>query len=463
MEQATRIEKIKAVETEANKIAEKEIERMGELRPFKIYLIPLEYLIYNKYNWRIITFTKSLERQDQKINPETEEWKKMIEKFLRDSKIDRNKRTMESIKASGQKEVWIITKDWIIIDGNRRAMLLNKLNERYFKAAILPVTLEENRLEVEKLEISFQMWEDKKLDYNPIEKYIKADDLMKEFGKSIKIKDIAEWMDESEWVIKKLISVKETMDSYLDFLWYNWVYTQLDGREDQFINLTNRLSTFLWTGNAKWFEWYTNLDVDELKWIAFDYIRIQFEGKNFRNLAEWPKDKHLFWNKIIWEKFITAHHDFVDRIKEEESAIDLNSKELKAHLDARDAEFAKKAEAFMTENFNLHVQKLKDKIDQKQPDKATDKALDLLEWLAGDQVKIGRLSEEGKKKLKLINKTAKKILEEESNAIQTIDEAIELLKTVKLDKNTNEDKKNLLKKLDEINNILSNLTEQLWW
>ena len=50
----------------------------------------------------------------------------------------------------------------------------------YFKAVVLDVTLEENPLEIEKLETSFQMGEDEKLGYNPTEKYLKAKLLGKE-------------------------------------------------------------------------------------------------------------------------------------------------------------------------------------------------------------------------------------------------------------------------------------------
>ena len=113
--------------------------------------------------------------------------KKIIEKLLWDSKIDRNRKTQKSIADFGQQKVGIITRDGIIIDGNRRTMLLNdiqndgvlsgkKYNKKYnyFKTVVLPVTLLENPLEIEKLETSYQMGEDQKLGYNATEKYLKA-------------------------------------------------------------------------------------------------------------------------------------------------------------------------------------------------------------------------------------------------------------------------------------------------
>lgn len=466
MDQKTRIEKIKLVEIEANKCWEKEIERMWELKLFPVYKIPLDYLIYNKYNWRIITFTKSLERQRHVIDPATDEWKEIIEKFLRDSKPDRNKRTMENIRNFGQKEVWIITKDWIIIDWNRRAMLINKINEShkwkqnlYFKAVILPVTSEENRIEIEKLEISYQMWEDKKLDYNPIEKYIKADDLIKEWQWKITEKDIADWMWESESFVRDLIFVKKTMDEYLEYLWYNWIYTQLDWREDHLINLTKRLSNFYTKDSVKWFKWYTDVDVDKLKFVAFDYIRIKFEGKNFRNLAEGSREKHIFGNEEIWKNFINEHFDFIKKIKSEEGKIDLDSKNLTASLNARDEEFMNKAGGFMEENFELHKQKVKDKSYEKEPDKMIDKALDLVSWIANNKYKINNLSEWAKEKFKHIETIARATLHE-TWAIKILDDIIESLSSIRLEEE--EDKDHLSKKISEIYNILAELEGKLW-
>src|SRR5690606_26425333 len=104
-----------------------EIPWKDKLEPMNVYKIPLEYLVYNKYNGRILSRTKSLESQHRKIDVESEEGRKLIEKLLWDSKVDRNKKTLENIKTTGgQQKPGIITRDGIIIDGNRRAMLLRE-------------------------------------------------------------------------------------------------------------------------------------------------------------------------------------------------------------------------------------------------------------------------------------------------------------------------------------------------
>jgi hypothetical protein len=50
---------------------------------------------------------------------------------------------------------------------------------KYFEAVILPANLADVPDEIRRLETTYQMGEDKKLDYNPIEKYLKVQELRK--------------------------------------------------------------------------------------------------------------------------------------------------------------------------------------------------------------------------------------------------------------------------------------------
>ena len=99
----------------------------GTTRTEVVWRIPLDYLIYNKYNGRIGSEVLSYEKQNGELNAELDSDRKTIEKFLFLSKEDRNKATMKSLLESGQQRHGIVTADGVIVDGNRRAMLLNKL------------------------------------------------------------------------------------------------------------------------------------------------------------------------------------------------------------------------------------------------------------------------------------------------------------------------------------------------
>jgi hypothetical protein len=285
MNKETRIQKIQEIinRDRANPFGKIEIPWNDVLEPKNVYLIPLEYLVYNKYNGRILSRTQSLERQNHIIDVETENGRKEIENLLFESNESRNKTTQKSINDYGQQKVGIITKDGIIIDGNRRAMLLNRTKKSdYFKAVVLDVTLEENPLEIEKLETTYQMGEDEKVGYNATEKYIKSKLLYKKLtgGQSYSsnpdkhnpdnktIDKIAGWMGQDKAEVVKYLDTMEVMDEYLEFMTYDGIYTQLDKREDQFLNLTKWLRTFYGEESKKGFDGYKNEDVDDLKAIA---------------------------------------------------------------------------------------------------------------------------------------------------------------------------------------------------
>ena len=405
MNKETRIQKIEEIinrdkENPFNKI---EIPWEDDLVTMNVYKIPLDLLVYNKYNGRILSRTKSLETQSHSIDEYSEEGKKIIERLLWDSKPDRNRKTQKNIADFGQQKIGIITKDGIIIDGNRRAMLLNDIQNEgklsgkkyekkydYFKAVVLPVTLNENPLEIEKLETSFQMGEDQKLGYNATEKYLKAKELYSRLttGKVFSpdnidenaITKISDWMGEQKSEIKKYLSTMLIMDEYLFYVGYDGIYTQLDNREDQFLSLTKWLDTFYGEGSKKAFDGYTDDDVDDLKEIAFDYLRIRnkYDGKKFRNLADGQKENHFFGNKDIWDSFSNKHDEIIDKISQEPE-IDFNSNDLKSHLDDRDnkyfdaSKFDGKNSAFL-ENLKDHKQNIYYNREAEAPEKLVKKA-----------------------------------------------------------------------------------------
>ena len=129
MNKQDRVENIKKVieENKNNPFGTIQIPWKGDFQSMEVYEVPLEYLVYHKKNGRILSRTKSLEKQQKEIDIETEAGKERIEELLWESNVDRNKKTLEDIARHGQLRYGVITRDGIIIDGNRRAMLLNDI------------------------------------------------------------------------------------------------------------------------------------------------------------------------------------------------------------------------------------------------------------------------------------------------------------------------------------------------
>jgi hypothetical protein len=313
----------------------------GERKEFNAYKIPLDLLIYNRYNGRIGSNVKAYENQYRELDAENEEDAKKIEDFLWKSKEDRNEITMESLVKNGQQVHGIVTNDGTIIDGNRRAMLLNKIYRnrekweseshnvdecQFFIAVILPEGADPK--EIMRLETTYQMGEDKKLDYNAIEKYLKCKDL-KKIG--FRESDIGIMMGESEAQVKEWIEIMKLMDNYLDLLDYQGIYTRLEKREGQFVDLSKYLTRY--NNESAMVSWpYEKTDITDLKTICFDYIRAQYEGKEFRVIAQPSKKEGFFCNEKAWNKFRDRHfkitEDIVDespkKLKEENPGEDLS-------------------------------------------------------------------------------------------------------------------------------------------
>lgn len=489
MDKAVRIQKIQEIvdRDKNNPFGKMEIPWMGKLESMEVYQIPLELLVYNKYNGRILSRTKSLEKQGQSINPETEEGKAKIEKLLWDSNSGRNDKTLKNISDFGQQKVGIITKDGIIIDGNRRAMLLNdlqnggKLSKKkydkkydYFKAVVLPITVEENPIEIEKLETSFQMGEDEKLGYNATEKYIKAKEIYLRLTQSpeirlndlddVAINKIADWMGESNSEIRKYLSTVVIMDDYLSYLEYDGIYTQLDDREDQFLSLQKWLNTFYDKDSNKAFDGYTNLDVDDLRDISFDYIRIRkhYDGKIFRDIADGNRDKHFFGDEKIWKSFKDRHFEIKDNLPIE-SEVDFDSSNLEAHLNARDNDFFKSANDESGEN--LFIENLKDHRYNIGYNKAADEPEKLLKRATQtfDAIKTGHKAFSTDEVQNLVEELGNKVFDalQKKSPTKVLDHIIRLLDEINIEEIPANEIENVKAKTKQIQSLGYNINKAL--
>ena len=385
-----RIEKLNEIKKSQPIMTGVKLFYKGQERRFNVYQIPLEYLVYNPYNGRIGTKVKTFEVTSHKLNPENQNDISIIEQFLWDSKHDRNKKTLKSLLKIGQQEYGIVTKNGYIIDGNRRASLLNKINNNkdeysknydvrpcsYFNAIILDDNV--GQKEILQLETMYQMGREEKLDYNATEKYLKCQQL-KEVGYSIE--DIADMMGEgSSKNIQKYLDILELMDQYLDYYGYNNMYAMLDKREGQFVDLNNYEKAYRnRSGNAKTNWNPQDDDISEMLQISFDYIRAQYEGKEFRNIAKNGKStvpQSFFASKKLWQEFRDKHFENVEEIEEDPIDVFLsranNDEEIIDSLTERDEEWTKKVIKPIKENLKYSKSKL-DNIQQ------ADKPLTLLE------------------------------------------------------------------------------------
>ena len=363
----------------------------GSIITLSAYAIPLEYLVYNPYNGRIGSVVKSYERQNHTLNPEDADDKTLIEKFLWESKPEANKKTKDRLLKEHQQKHGIVTADGIIIDGNRRASLLNNImadtnipyNEkshcRFFIAIILPE--DADKKEILALETTYQMGEDAKVDYNPIEKYLKCKDL-KDAG--FHNDDIADMMDTRPTEIRTMLSALSLMDEYLDEYGYSGMYTQLDKNEDSFLKLDSALKKYKAGVPAMW-AYDPESDVADLKLIAFDYIRASFEQTLFRNIITAPTTKKpassFFAKQEVWEQFRDNHFAATEEVEEEtvDAIIAKNPPDLGRALKARDKKWQQQVDEDLEDNYVQSLDKLNNHANAAKPLQQLIKACQALE------------------------------------------------------------------------------------
>ena len=386
------------------------IEYRGKLREFPVYQIPLSSLIYNKFNGRILSETKSMESLGKEIVAYTAEGKEIIEKLLWESDLKRNNKTLGLLDRLGQEKIAVISRDGVIIDGNRRTMLLNKLPQYdYLDAIVLPLLSYEDNLEIENIETQLQMGGDKAIDYDPIQIYLKiqsmyiqmcdidrggfeseeikslifkpkfdkdnknTDAIEKIYGKIGSYKTIDTSSD-----VEFFLKVMDTMDEYLHSLDIPEAYPALEGKEEQFRGLTTTLSQYYGETSKKPFREYTDDDVDDYKLLAFDFIRMKQKNEDFRLIGnKKQREFHIIGEINRWQKFYEQHKKIKDQFEEDPFSID-DILQIKNILNSRDADFKKANGEDFYINFGQAVDKVKLKQKTEEPDKLVTAALDAL-------------------------------------------------------------------------------------
>lgn len=406
----------------------------GTTQTFDSYRIDLDWLIYNRHNGRLEAEMLTWE-QENSVSPELydDELHDLIDDLLWKSNVSANKYTLEDLKDKQQQRPGIVSLDGVIIDGNRRAMLLRRLEKdkqtkQYLDAIILPHAYNENQKEIVRLETQYQLGEDSKVEYGPLQKYLHARRLRTDLG--IEESEIDKLMGQSEGYTKRLLDTMTLMDDYLEHIGCPKLYTMLkdsDGtKEGMFVDLQGDLRR-LQSGNAK-VPWAFDPEVDllQLKLIQFDYMRMgEFADakKSYREISHQGKSRNFFCHKDIWEGFATKHGDKVDAATMQmgslEEFIEANpGHESKVEAArARDDVWREKVKASMKENFGKSSEKLYFRVSELAPHDYLERALLSIEKV--DIESAGFLSDpENEKLVREINRRSfemKKKFERASN------------------------------------------------
>jgi hypothetical protein len=364
-----------------------------ETQSFEVFRIDLDWLIYNRNNGRMeaemLTWQQELSISptgyDQRLHEQ-------IEKFLWESNEGRNKQTLKDLQLKQQQRPGIVSLDGVIIDGNRRAMLLKRLakdSKGYFDAIILPDAYDENQGEIVRLETQYQLGEDAKVEYGPLQKYLHARRLHLEF--EVPPEEIEQLMGAKPGTAKRLLGIMKLMDDYLEHIQCPKLYTMLqddDGtKEGMFVDLFNDLER-LKNGNLR-VPWDFDPEIDPvaLRVIQFDFMRLnEFTDakKSYREISHQSKHNNFFSHKEIWEQFRDNHQATVDTVTTELGTLEefiARNPPFATRVDAaraRDTEWKSRCSDAMRANFGRSSSKLEVKVSEYKPREFLERAKDLL-------------------------------------------------------------------------------------
>lgn len=147
-----------------------------------IYLVPTEHLRYRKDNGRISSDVISFEKHTGKLDETTVETQEKLRQLLEEKDKEKSEELAASIEHDGQREPAIITCDGFLINGNRRKMVLERLQKKnqddkykFMKVVILPGKDDGDGgpptlLEIEEIENRYQLQSDGKAEYYSFDK-----------------------------------------------------------------------------------------------------------------------------------------------------------------------------------------------------------------------------------------------------------------------------------------------------
>jgi hypothetical protein len=401
---------IKTIENQIKKIKEKGTEityplhYKGRRRNLEVYEVPVELLRFNYLNGRIGTEIREFATTTgSNINDlDVDKINDKIHKWIWDKSIGENNKTLEDIQEKRQINPGVITRDGIVVDGNRRFMIARELNKkglnRQFLTIILDDTYEDggdNELQIKKLETEIQLGQDEKVKYGAIEQYIKIMDFVDNYidvkSPKMTFEELVKLMNikGKEKELKKKYRTGKLMIEYLDYIGFPEMFSRLQNTEDLFLQLEMVYGLYKeQNGSAGWN--FGEDDVESYKLCGFDLIRWNYNApqkikgdweskkirdKFFKNSAT----KTIFSNPKIWKDF----QENLEGIEDIEvpSVADFRQKNDVSEADAAkaiDQRWAEAAAPIFKKALGAAEKRIRDKQNTNQPSEFIKDALDKL-------------------------------------------------------------------------------------
>lgn len=257
-----------------------------------IYRLPLNLVFYNIKNGRFAIEYKMLSKQNKKdLDPKNPKDTLILQKLLL-SDISQTKLLTNDIKSYGQKEPGIISFDGVIINGNRRAAILNSLEGEslnYFVTARLPENISDSDLW--RVEAGIQLSRKQQLEYGPINILLKFQEGL-DAGISPGDMAISLYGGYTDKEIVRYLERFKLIKLYLEFIQNTDNFMKVEMIHEHFVDLQKIIENCKRLG-------YSKLEINDMTLIAFEYLqKTKITHLNTRKIKE------IFANSKTKTKFL---------------------------------------------------------------------------------------------------------------------------------------------------------------
>ncbi|MDE0540158.1 MAG: hypothetical protein OXH94_15700 [Rhodospirillales bacterium] len=283
---------------------------IAENRKEIVYKVPLDLLRFRKENGRISSSVKSYERTAGPLIGTDRDAQLRLHQFLREKDPEKTDELKQLLRADGQREPGIITADGFLINGNRRKVALDELQQEHpaedafqtMKVVILPGSGDEGGpptlKEIEQIENRYQLQTEGKADYYGFDAALSIrDKISSGYTLEQQMRDDPQYklMEEAEFrrAVKKrqkdLLEPLDCVEEYLDAIDRPGEYSAVsrglgdpEGRWQAFIDL----SKAFWT-RAKTPRGLDKMGIDETE--AGDIMQAAYSVIRLRTVPDFGK------------------------------------------------------------------------------------------------------------------------------------------------------------------------------
>lgn len=265
----------------------------------EVFDVPLDLLRYRKDNGRIRAEVISYEINHGVLDEKAKETQLVLKSFLNDNDTEKNLELQRSIQHEGQREPAIITCDGFLINGNRRKMTLERINEKkpgsikFMKVVILPGKNDPGGpptlIEIEEIENRYQHQSEGKAEYT---KFNTALSIQRKINMGISLEEqlqddpiygglnAKEFKKEVLKFEEEYLKPLECIDRYLESLGREGLYTTIstgagdrEGRWQAFLDYYNRVYKKITNQKQRLEMGVKETEIGKVEDVAFKIIR----------------------------------------------------------------------------------------------------------------------------------------------------------------------------------------------